>query len=35
MKTLNHPNIVSSKYILASKRNLYIVMQYIGGGNLL
>lgn len=35
MKTLKHPNIVRSRFILASKRKLYIVMDYIGGGNLL
>ncbi|CAL6066383.1 Kinase [Hexamita inflata] len=35
MKTLHHPNIIQSKFILASKRKLYIVMNYIGGGNML
>ncbi|CAL6013652.1 Kinase [Hexamita inflata] len=35
MKTLRHPNIVRSRFILASKRKLYIVMDYVGGGNLL
>ncbi|KAH0575105.1 Kinase, CAMK CAMKL [Spironucleus salmonicida] len=35
MKTLKHPNIVRSRFILASKRKLYIVMDFIGGGNLL
>lgn len=34
MRTLHHPNIVGCKYILASKRNIYIVMPYIGGGTL-
>ena len=35
MKTLKHPNIVRSRFILASKRKLYIVMDFVGGGNLL
>lgn len=35
MKTLKHPNVIRSRFILASKRKLYIVMDYIGGGNLL
>lgn len=35
MKTLRHPNVIRSQFILASKRKLYIVMDYIGGGNLL
>nr|AAC33140.1 serine/threonine protein kinase [Feldmannia species virus] len=34
MKSLDHPNIVKIKEVLISPQNLYIVMQYVSGGEL-
>lgn len=34
MALLKHPNIVELKEVMASKHNIYLVMEYVGGGDL-
>lgn len=34
MRLLKHPNIVELKEVMATKTNIYLVMEYVGGGDL-
>ena len=34
MKHLKHPNVVNLREIIASRENIYLVMEYVPGGDL-
>ena len=34
MKIIHHPNVVDLKEVMASKDKIYMVMEFVGGGEL-